>query len=169
MTDTARKRKPTTVRKAALGIRRQQAIELRLEGLSYLAIGQKLGTSTTAAYRDVQAALGEVAKQRTADAATVLDLELERLDCLQSGVWSKALAGDCEAVNTCLRVLSLRAKLLGLEAPTRVEVIKREDLKRICAAMGSVVDVALTEIVTDAAMRDVLVARIKIGWLAIPP
>jgi hypothetical protein len=47
-------------------------------------------------------------------AQQVLRLELQRLDELQSAVFSRAADGDIEAVDACLRIQNQRAKLLGL-------------------------------------------------------
>jgi hypothetical protein len=45
----------------------------------------------------------------------VLGLEMARLDALQNAVWDDAMDGNTKAVDTVLRVMSHRAKLLGLE------------------------------------------------------
>ena len=53
--------------------------------------------------------------------AEAIDLELARLDELQKAVWPAAMAGDTKAVDSVLRVMNHRAKLLGLEeADTKV-------------------------------------------------
>ena len=87
-------------------------------------------------------AVNEALKARTAQ--TVDDyrtLELSRLDALQSFVWSDAMGGSIAAVNACLKVIGLRAKLLGLDVPPEVRdeartvVVSSEhfarDMKRI--------------------------------------
>ena len=45
----------------------------------------------------------------------LLDLEIDRIDRLQLAVWDEALAGDRQAVETVLKLIMSRAKLLGLE------------------------------------------------------
>ena len=45
----------------------------------------------------------------------VLSLELDRLDSLLNAVWDNAMTGDTKAVDSALRVINTRAKLLGLE------------------------------------------------------
>jgi hypothetical protein len=45
----------------------------------------------------------------------VLNLELARLDALQDAVWDQAMTGDTKAVDSALKVINMRAKLLGLE------------------------------------------------------
>jgi hypothetical protein len=36
-------------------------------------------------------------------------------------VWTKALNGDVRAVDSVLRIMERRAKLLGLDAPTKID------------------------------------------------
>lgn len=126
---TSNTRETTTARKAALGIQREKAIALRLAGLGYAAIGQKLGISTAAAFRAVDYVLKQSAKHRAEAGATILDAELERLDRLQTAGWSRALNGDPESIRACLAVITQRAKLLGIEAPNRLEVTTTEVAK----------------------------------------
>jgi len=47
--------------------------------------------------------------------ATAINLEQQRLDALQAGIWPKAMAGDSRAVEVALKVLERRARLLGLD------------------------------------------------------
>lgn len=46
-------------------------------------------------------------------------LELERLDRLLLGVWSQAAKGNQGAVDRALKIMERRARLLGLDAPTK--------------------------------------------------
>jgi hypothetical protein len=46
-----------------------------------------------------------------------LDLELDRLDTLQLVAWDQAMGGDLKAVETVLKIMSHRAKLLQLDVP----------------------------------------------------
>lgn len=45
----------------------------------------------------------------------VVNLEMERLDALQDAIWDQAMDGDTKAVDSVLRVMGQRAKLLGLD------------------------------------------------------
>jgi hypothetical protein len=44
-----------------------------------------------------------------------LVLELERLDSLQSSVWDDAVAGDKKSMDSVLRIVQIRSRLLGLD------------------------------------------------------
>lgn len=49
-------------------------------------------------------------------------IECRRLDALIEALWSKAVDGDEGAVATMLRVMERRARMLGLDAPTKHEL-----------------------------------------------
>jgi len=48
-------------------------------------------------------------------------LELERLDMLQLGLWERAISGDPQSISVMLNVLNRRSSLLGLDAPKVTE------------------------------------------------
>lgn len=99
--------------------RRKQALQLRLAGASYDEIASRLGYSDRgSAWRSVMAAL-KATLQEPAD--ELRKLELERLDRLLLGVWGQAAKGNQGAVDRALRIMERRAKLLGLDAPTKVQ------------------------------------------------
>lgn len=100
--------------------RRRIAIELRKAGATYEEIGRSLGISKQSAYESVTRALAEI-KAKTTDAAdAVKTIELERLDAMFKGLWPSASKGNPQAVEKALRVMERRAKLLGIDAPTKV-------------------------------------------------
>ena len=89
-----------------------RAVELAINGASYAAIAAEVGYSHRGtAYKAVHKALAE---RVTEGVDELRRLELARLDLLQAAVWDKALAADSAAVNTVLRIIERRAKLLGL-------------------------------------------------------
>lgn len=87
--------------------RRSQAAELRLAGLTYQAIADRLGfSSVSGAYNATQ--LGLRSKHEDPD---VLRLELERLDAMLGGVWAKARRGDLGAVDRVLKITEARLRI----------------------------------------------------------
>jgi hypothetical protein len=48
------------------------------------------------------------------------NLDLKRLDAMTLALWSQARQGNQGAVDRLLRIMERRAKLLGLDAPTKV-------------------------------------------------
>jgi len=98
--------------------RRRRALELRVAGATYEEIAEALGySSRSAAWKAVWRAY----RQGLRDPAEHLrELESERLDRLQKAWWGKALSGDVGAFRYLLRLMERRAKLLGLDAPTKI-------------------------------------------------
>ncbi|HZT80708.1 MAG TPA: hypothetical protein VFA26_10815 [Gemmataceae bacterium] len=81
-----------------------------------------MGISTSGAHKCVRTALTEARQKYQEDAAELIELEKERLDTLQAAYWPDALAGDVQAAHVVLACTAQRRKLLGLDAPKRVEV-----------------------------------------------
>ena len=103
--------------------RRTQAIALRLAGMDYEAIAERLDYSSRgAASKDICRALDSYRKEEEAQVETWRQLESQRLDRLQAAAWAKAVKGDLKAVETVLKVIAQRCKLLGLDMPQRTEV-----------------------------------------------
>jgi hypothetical protein len=118
--------------------RRAEALSLRLAGLSYEQIGERLQISTSGAEEMINRTL-ERAENR---AVTELrELENARLDRAQDGVWSKVLEGDLKAVDVFLRISNRRSKLNGLDAPTQVNlsVHIREELNSALTQLEAMV------------------------------
>ena len=93
-----------------------EALKLRSEGLTYREIAERLGINTSTAYRRVENALRAI----PADGVDEMrQLEGERLDKLHAALWERALEGDLQAIDRLLTISNRRAKLFGLDAPTR--------------------------------------------------
>ena len=112
---------PKTGQVEAAAARRQKALDLRIAGARYRQIGAQLGVSPQTAYRDVQTALGELATLQHRKAEKLRELELERCDKLTLALWPKVKSGDEKAVRAVVAIMERRAKLLGLDAPTKLE------------------------------------------------
>ena len=118
-----------------------QAAQWKSQGLTYKQIGERLGVTRQAAHLAVQRALADIPRMATEELRT---LELEKLDNLERRlIWiinqpsyktsasgrvieyeGKALLDitpQIQAIGAALKVIDKRAKLLGLDAPTRVE------------------------------------------------
>lgn len=109
----------TSAKRIAATVRAAQALRLRAQGETFATIAVKLHyRSRQAAHCAVTAALIATLQESSEEART---LDLERLDVLLSAVMPKAMAGNLAAVLAALRVLERRAKLLGLDAPAKVE------------------------------------------------
>jgi hypothetical protein len=102
--------------------RRARAFSLRRAGASYRAIAQQLSVSLATAYDDVNAELMELREQTKADAEAVREIELHRCDEMILGLWPAVRRGDPKSVMAAVRVSERRAKLLGIDAPSKQEV-----------------------------------------------
>jgi hypothetical protein len=121
--------------------RRAQVVQMRLAGASFEEIGQQLGVTDSRAHQLWTDALDRTAKE---PADRWRALELQRLDQLQAAATAvlhathhvihsaKVVVDDqsrpyvdhgpvLAAVNTLVRVMERRARVLGLDAPARVD------------------------------------------------
>jgi hypothetical protein len=104
----------------ALLDRERQAVALHLQGETSDAIADALGfVNRGGAWKAVQRGLARFVVPAIAEARTV---ELARLDRLHKAVWQRAISGDIPAIETVLRLMERRARLLGLDAPVRVDL-----------------------------------------------
>lgn len=97
--------------------RAAKAHEKRLGGFSWELVAQEYGyTNSEDARQSVKAYIQRCAMrvgERTRKES--LDRELDRLDILQSACWEQALQGDLKAIETSLKIIGQRSKLMGLE------------------------------------------------------
>jgi hypothetical protein len=102
--------------------RRERALDLRIAGLRFRAIGVELGVSHVQAYKDVTAALGEIRAKTYEKAEQWREIELTRLDRWTQALAGKAEAGDHLAIRTLVLIQERRAKLIGLDAPRQIGI-----------------------------------------------
>jgi hypothetical protein len=103
--------------------RAAKALELRKEGRTFEQIAVEAGYSCKqSAYDAVKRAILEIIRE---PAEEVLKIDLERLDAIWQIPYLNAQSGDVNAVNTCLKIMERRARLLGLD--TRVVDFKSTD------------------------------------------
>ena len=97
----------------------RQVQDLLLRGAAPEDVQDLLGL-TPSAYSTAVASI----TRRSVDAAyaaQVLELELARLDKLQSTYWEAAVSGAYEALAAVLSIMKRRASYLGLDAPTQTQ------------------------------------------------
>lgn len=70
------------------------------------------------------------------DIEEIRRLENDRVHHLFHALWDKALAGDHKAVDTCLRVMAWRAKLLGLDAGSEAKLTVNMKLTYFKSELG---------------------------------
>lgn len=105
---------PYAVRRAA------EAFELRSQGLSYRAVACQMQCSVATAFEAVEAGARLILRAHGAEEQVAL--MLTELDEIRAALRPKVLAGDTAAITAALRVQERRSRLLGLDAPSRVNV-----------------------------------------------
>jgi len=97
-----------------------EVVKLRRGGLTWDLIAERVGYGSASA---AHAAYQRAAKRAVyEDVDAIRQVEGERLDLMQSAVWGKALQGDLPAIQTLIRIMERRAKLLGLDQPLRQQI-----------------------------------------------
>lgn len=119
--------------------RRAFVLRMRKAGATYAEIAEAAlrqygpeqlpnGWDERYAYKDVKRELDKLRNEIGDSAETVLTLELQRLDDLLKGLWPLAARKDpdLKAVDRILRLMERRARLLGLDAPSKQEITGKD-------------------------------------------
>lgn len=96
-----------------------QALELRKAGLTYEKIADALGIAKSYAHEIIMKGLESIKEDIKTDATTLVALEVERLDALLRSLWANK--DNPRHADTILKIMERKAKLQGLDAPTRIE------------------------------------------------
>lgn len=144
--------------------RRKQAIDMRMAGASFQQIADTLGYTTRgAACQDISRALEQSVAEQTRSVESYREEELQRLDALLAEAWAvlkrqhvtvshgrlirdesdEPILDDgptLSAIDRILKIQERRAKLLGLDAPQRHEVVSIDavdaEIARLTAELG---------------------------------
>lgn len=98
--------------RVATAARRVRCVELAGAGKTYEQIAAEVGYANKSSAR--KAVVTALAAREVEAVEELRRLEVARLDALQAASWDDALSGDIRAVDRILRIITLRAKLLGL-------------------------------------------------------
>lgn len=111
------------------------AVRLRASGMGYADIARQLGYANAGGAHDAVRD-GLRMSLRSAGSEDLRAIEAERLDRMQKGVWKRATSShqvldkngvavevgpDPEAIAVLLKIMDRRAKLLGLDAPVKLQ------------------------------------------------
>ena len=150
--------------------RDHEAAEMRSRAMSYSAIGRHFNVSKQTAHNMVERAIADIPREGTED---VVRLELEKLDFLERTLYDimqkehlivtasgKVATVDgvplpddgvtMKAIDGLLKVSERRGKILGINAPTKHEVITLDiveaEIRRLESELGAKDDNQATEI-----------------------
>jgi transposase len=126
-----------TAEEDRIHLRQTQAIALRVKGYSFREIAKELGVSVGQAHHDVRAAMAEFDDQASADVELERKTQSKRLESALKSV-SEVLAAEVydadgnadhelklKAIDRIVKLEERRAKLLGLDMPTKTEIDAR--------------------------------------------
>ena len=117
------------------------AYEMQRQGFSLRDIGAHLGISHETVRRRITAYCEQLVLPKAEEYRT---REVERCDWLIERMAPKVAMGDPQAASTTLRAMERKAKLLGLDMPTRVDATVVQVTQE---------DVALMELMAEARTR----------------
>lgn len=115
---------------ARLAERRSRVLTLRKAGATFREIaatmreegGVSKGFNEATAFADYQHEMNRLNEANRESAEDVRRLEVLRLDRMLCALDDEVDRGDPTAINTAIRIMERRSKLLGLDAPDKSEV-----------------------------------------------
>jgi hypothetical protein len=125
------------------GSRMREALNRRIQGLSYAEIADELSISTQVAHDYVSGAIERLTGEEVRSAEIARQLQLLRLDVMLAALWPKVLDGNVNAAQAVLKIMERQSKLLGLDAPVRIDIEHR--IREMAAAEGLDPDEAVEE------------------------
>lgn len=99
----------------------RKCIELRKAGFSYRQIGQQLDLDPSNAYRRVRRVLQKEIDSMSETTEQYRHLELLRLETIGAKIYQQAVNGDLQAIDRYIALSGRRARMLGVDAPQKVE------------------------------------------------
>jgi len=111
-----------TAKKDQIAQRRHLVATMRLAHLTQQEIADRLGVSVGTINADLKAVREEWAERRRETYDDLVAEELAKLDRLERALLPLALQGQGPASDRVLSIMDRRARLLGLDRPTRHEV-----------------------------------------------
>ena len=103
--------------------RRKKVAANLLAGLSYRDIAEALNVSLGTVANDARIILGRWQREQIQDLDQYVLMELRRLDLATYAIWNDVQDGKLNAIDRMVRLMERRARLLGLDAPTRQELV----------------------------------------------
>lgn len=134
---------PSTSERARL---RRQILDLRKRALDYEAIAEHLGISFETARDLGKQALRMQAGDEYSEVELARRLQIEQVDAMIQGIYPRATAGIYDAIDRMVKLLDHKGKLLGLQAPMRIDIDAR--LVILAEQMGADLD-EIREIAAD--------------------
>lgn len=153
--------RPTNAERAMIAERRARVLAMRIEQVPYADIARQLGVSEYVAEKDYQRAVEARGAALDAQRDLAIAAEMAKLDALERAAWEvlrrehitvqhgkvvrinrKPLIDDApvlQAIDRLLKIAERRARLRGLDAPTKVEVddARRAEIEAYAAELAA--------------------------------
>ncbi len=100
---------------ATIEARRKAVAANLIGGLNYRDMAEVLDCSIGTISKDVKVILQRLKEDQVTAARDCIAIEVRRLDKLLNTLWARALSGDLKTIETAMKVMEQRTKLLGLE------------------------------------------------------
>ena len=110
-------------------VRRKSVAANLLAGLNYRQMADALGVSLGTIASDVRIIMGRWQREQVDDTEDYVALELRRLDMALNAIWDDVAEGKYGAIDRLLKIGERRARLLGLNRPTKVDFDWREEVE----------------------------------------
>lgn len=121
----------------------RKALQLRLMGLDYRAVGQETGVNWSTACRRAHRALARQVREAAETPCAVLNMELAKLGMVEQTLIQQVLKGEQTAIRTWLAILDRRRKIMGIAPLAKlVNQEQGEDLDGPRSIEMSVLDAA---------------------------
>lgn len=147
--------------KAAVRLgRTKQAMQMRVDGYDYSEIAYQLGYGTAeAAAKDVHEALEEEFLENQQYSSEILRMiELKRLNTMYNALLPGISRGNSRAVDVGVKISDRIAKMSGLDAPVRTEVVEMHmvdaEIERLRREIAQRTPLALEAPVIDAVVEE---------------
>jgi hypothetical protein len=150
--------------------RRKQCVQLALAGVDWQTIADRLEyASPGAAHTDWTRARQASKAELDETVEELRSKEISRIDRLMQAVWAKAIQGEVKAVDAAHRLIITRCKILGLEAPTQLQLTQRIELESTLAAEAVMAAVEALGLAPDARMLALEAAQTRLLAIAGAP
>lgn len=94
-------------------------------GLNYRRIGEKYGVSHQTVAEEIREYLKELRSIGIRSVIEYRQVQMERIQAAYNALWPNVVAGRIDAINTMIRLMDREARLLGLDAPQKVDITAR--------------------------------------------
>jgi hypothetical protein len=109
-----------------LRMRENQALDLRLKGYSYDDIAEKMKMTDIGIYTMIMRVLARMEENLKEKIPQVRQQELLRCDQMLKALEKGVKRGETKSIQTALKVSERRARLLGLDAPVKLNPVDEQ-------------------------------------------